>query len=366
MAVLRVKFTKTKRDKLAQVLWILNWISVVTGAILFSLGLFLKVELNKREELMADRNIQYVPNMLIAVGLIACAINFLGGKICYDCVDSTKFLRWKLIMLPYITCCFFFTFCVLVGALMCYSMRGELEESLRLGLTEAMGFYKDTDTPGRCFLKRTVDMLQIEFQCCGNNGYRDWFQIQWVSSRYLDMSQKEVVDRLRSNVEGKYLVDGVPFSCCNTDSPRPCIQHQITNNSAHFSYEHQREMLNLWMKGCRQALLEYFTHIMQSIGLTVLIIWLFELSVLTGVRFLQTSLENVLRQGDPESDSDGWLLENSLMETARINLNIIKSLGKCNQIDTGSNGDPNIDVPSSSKACYGPDNVPLKQSPEAS
>lgn len=194
MAVLRLRFTKTKRDKLAQVLWILNWISVVTGVILFSLGLFLKVEINKRGELMAERDIQYVPNMLIAVGIIACAINFLGGKICYDCVDTTKFLRWKLIMLPYIICTFFFTFCVLVGALMCYSMHGELEESLNLGLAEAIRFYKDTDTPGRCFLKRTVDMLHIEFQCCGNNGYKDWFQIQWISNRYLDMSKKEVAE----------------------------------------------------------------------------------------------------------------------------------------------------------------------------
>lgn len=189
-----MKFTKTKRDKLAQVLWILNWISVVTGAILFSLGLFLKVELNKRGELMAERDVQYMPNMLIAVGLIACAINFLGGKICYDCVDGAKFLRWKLIMLPYIVCTFFFTFCVLAGALMCYSMRGELDESLNLGLTEAMKAYKDTDTPGRCYLKRTLDLLQIEFQCCGNSGYKDWFQIQWISKRYLDMSQKEVVE----------------------------------------------------------------------------------------------------------------------------------------------------------------------------
>lgn len=71
-------------------------------------------------------------------------------------------------------------------------------------------------------------------------------------------------------------MDGVPFSCCNTFSPRPCIQQQITNNSAHFNYEHQTEQLNLWMKGCRQALLEYYNHIMQSIGLTVLITWLFE------------------------------------------------------------------------------------------
>lgn len=92
---------------------------------------------------------------------------------------------------------------------------------------------------------------------------------------------------------------------------------------------------------------------------------MFQLSVLTGVRFLQTSLENVLKQGDPNSESDGWLLENSFMETARINLNIIKNLGKSTQIDTADNGDPNIDIPSTSKAHYGPENVPRKHAPEA-
>lgn len=86
-----------------------------------------------------------------------------------------------------------------------------------------------------------------------------------------------------------------------------------------------------------------------------------QLSVLTGVRYLQTSLENMLRQGDPNSESDGWLLENSFLETARTNLHIIKTLGKSNHIDTAPNGDPNIDVPSSSKAHYGPDNVPPQE-----
>lgn len=88
--------------------------------------------------------------------------------------------------------------------------------------------------------------------------------------------------------------------------------------------------------------------------------------MLTGVRFLQTSLENVLKNGDPNSESDGWLLENSFMETARINLNIIKNLGKNNQIDVANNGDPNINVPCSSKAHYGPDNLPRKHAADAS
>lgn len=71
-------------------------------------------------------------------------------------------------------------------------------------------------------------------------------------------------------------MDGVPFSCCSTLSPRPCIQQQVTNNSAHYNYRHQTEQLNLWRRGCRQALLDHYTSIMRSIGLIVLLIWLFE------------------------------------------------------------------------------------------
>ncbi|XP_047429893.1 photoreceptor outer segment membrane glycoprotein 2-like [Mugil cephalus] len=341
MAVGKVTFTKAEREKLAHVLWLLNWISVVTGATLFSLGVFLKVEIQKWQDVMSEQGILYVPHMLMATGMAACSINFLGGKICLDCADTNKFLRWKLVMMPYVICTFFFTSCVLAGALTCYSVRSQLQESLVLGLRHAMRYYKDTDTPGRCYLKTTLDLLQIQFQCCGNTGYRDWFQIQWISNRYLDMTSSDVVDRLRSNVEGKYLMDGVPFSCCSTFSPRPCIQQKLSNSSAHFNYDQQSQQLNLWRRGCQQALLDHYTGILQSIGLTVLLIWLFELLVLTGVRYLQTAMENVLLLGDPDSESDGWILENSLAETARSNFNIIKNLGKCYQVDD----DPNINVP---------------------
>ncbi|KAF1377090.1 hypothetical protein PFLUV_G00218320 [Perca fluviatilis] len=343
MAVGKLTFTKVEREKLAEFLWLLNWISVLTGAILFGLGLFLKVEIQKRQEVMSEQGILYVPHMLITTGLVACAINFMGGKICLDCTDTNKFLRWKMVMMPYVVCTLVFTACVLAGAVMCYSISSQLEEALFLGLRNAMRYYKDTDTPGRCYLKKTLDLLQIQFQCCGNSGYRDWFQVQWVSSRYLDMTNSSVRDRLRSNVDRKYLMDGVPFSCCSTASPRPCIQQRLSDRSAHFNFDRQSQQLNLWRRGCRPALMEHYTQILQSIGLTVLLIWLFELLVLTGVRYLQTAMENVLRLGDPDSESEGWILENSLAETARSNFNIIKNLGKCYQAD---DEDPNLNIPS--------------------
>lgn len=194
MTVGKVTFTKVEREKLAEVLWLLNGVSVLTGTMLLGLGVFLKVEIYKWQEVMSEHGILYVPHVLMSTGLLACCINFLGGKICLDCTDTNKFLRWKLLLMPYIICTLFFTSCVLLGALKCYSIRSQLEESLLLGLRNAMVHYKDTDTPGRCYLKRTLDMLQIQFECCGNTGYQDWFQVQWISKRYLDMSSSLVVE----------------------------------------------------------------------------------------------------------------------------------------------------------------------------
>lgn len=72
--------------------------------------------------------------------------------------------------------------------------------------------------------------------------------------------------RVLSNVEGKFLMESVPFSCCNPGSPRPCIQHQLTNNSAHYDYDHHTEELNIWTRGCRESLVAYYGGMMNSIG----------------------------------------------------------------------------------------------------
>lgn len=74
-----------------------------------------------------------------------------------------------------------------------------------------------------------------------------------------------------SNVEGKYLMDSVPFSCCNPGSPRPCIQHHLTNNSAHYDYDHRIEELNIWTRGCHEALFSYFSGVMSSIGVCTIL-----------------------------------------------------------------------------------------------
>lgn len=71
-------------------------------------------------------------------------------------------------------------------------------------------------------------------------------------------------------------MDGVPFSCCNPSSPRPCIQSQMTNNTAHYSYDHYTEELNVWRRGCREALLSYYGGMMTTIGILVMLVTMLE------------------------------------------------------------------------------------------
>lgn len=87
---------------------------------------------------------------------------------------------------------------------------------------------------------------------------------------FLTLPPSSVSSRIRSNVDGRYLLDGVPFSCCNPASPRPCLQYHLTDNSAHHNYEFQSEELNLHNRGCRQALTDYYMELMNSTGPGVL------------------------------------------------------------------------------------------------
>ncbi|XP_036404302.1 peripherin-2-like [Megalops cyprinoides] len=337
MVLLKMKFSFERRVRLAQGLWLLSWLAVFGGAFTFALGVFLKTELHRRAEVMDNTEIHAVPNTLIMVGLASLGINFFAGRVCQDSLDPARFPRWKSFFTPYFTVAIFFSILMLASVVMSYAMKGNLEESLKIGLKNGIRFYKDTDTPGRCFQKETIDRLQMEFQCCGNNNFKDWFEVQWISNRYLDFTSKEVKDRIKSNVDGRYLVDGVPFSCCNPNSPRPCIQYNITNNSAHYNYEYQTEELNIFKRGCREALVNYYMGLMNSIGAGVLSILLIQVSVLISMRYLQTAMEGVPVPTEENTEveaveTEGYLLEKSVKETIKDYTDAVLKFLQLNQV----------------------------------
>ncbi|XP_072277729.1 rod outer segment membrane protein 1 [Pyxicephalus adspersus] len=340
MVLFKTKFTFQKRVKLAQTLWVLSWVSILVGCLTFGLGIFLKVQLWIHNEVMDNTVAHAVPNTVIAAGLVGVLLGLFTSKISQDSLDMAKYPRWKSFMLPYFFLSILSCLLCLTALFLSIVMRGSLEESLKIGLRNGIRFYKDTDTPGRCYQKRTMDKLQMDFQCCGNNHYKDWFEVQWISNRYLDFSSKEVKDRIKSNVDGRYLMDSVPFSCCNPNSPRPCIQNQITNNSAHYSYSYQTDELNIWIRGCRDALLSYYTGIMATNGAAVTMFFLLQASVLVSMRFLQTSMDKITGVEDVEVDSEGFLLEKGVVETISSNLEKTKALFKSSAGEAGGGEAP--------------------------
>ncbi|KAG8437912.1 hypothetical protein GDO86_008562 [Hymenochirus boettgeri] len=334
MVLFQAKFSFQRRVKLAQTLWLLSWLSVLVGCLTFGVGIFLKVQLWIHNEVMDNNSAHAVPNTVITAGLVGILLSIYAGKISHDSLDVAKYQRWKSYMSPFFCLSILSCFVCLAALVLSVAMRGPLEESLKIGIRNGIRFYKDTDTPGRCFQKRSMDKLQMEFQCCGNNHYKDWFEVQWISNRYLDFSSKEVKDRIKSNVDGRYLMDSVPFSCCNPNSPRPCIQMQLTNNSAHYSYNYQTDELNIWIRGCREALLSYYTGIMATNGAAVTLSFLLQASVLISLRYLQTSMDKISGPDDVEAETDGFLLEKGIAETVNTALEKTKALFQSNQVET--------------------------------
>ncbi|KAE8607628.1 hypothetical protein XENTR_v10011226 [Xenopus tropicalis] len=338
MVLFKAKFSFQRRVKLAQTLWLLSWLSVLVGCLTFGMGIFLKVQLWIHNEVMDNTAAHAVPNTVITAGLVGILLGIYAGKISQASMEVTKYQRWKSFMLAFFFFAILSCLVCLAALVLSVALRGTLEESLKIGLRNAIRFYKDTDTPGRCYQKRSMDKLQMDFQCCGNNHPKDWFEVQWISNRYLDFSSKEVKDRIKSNVDGRYLMDSVPFSCCNPNSPRPCIQMQITNNSAHYSYNYQSDELNIWVRGCREALLSYYTGIMATNGAAVTLSFLLQASVLVSLRYLQTSMDKISGDDDVEAETEGFLLEKGVMETMNTTLVKIKDLFKSNQVETAEGG----------------------------
>ncbi|KFO29443.1 Rod outer segment membrane protein 1 [Fukomys damarensis] len=117
---------------------------------------------------------------------------------------------------------------------------------------------------------------------------------------------------IQSNVKGLYLTDGVPFSCCNPHSPRPCLQSCLSDPYAHPFFDPWQPNLNLWAQGCREVLLDPLQGLAGTLGSMLAINLLLQVTVLLGLRYLQMALEGLGRDLDGEWETQGYLLPGGL------------------------------------------------------
>ncbi|KAB1273029.1 Rod outer segment membrane protein 1 [Camelus dromedarius] len=314
--VLPVVLPLQPRIRLAQGLWLLSWLLALVGGLTLFCSGHLLVQLRHLGTFLAPScPFATLPQVALAASAVALGTGLVGSGASRASLDAAQYPPWRGVLGPLLVSGTAGGGGLLVLALgLALVLPGTLDTGLEEGLGTALAHYKDTEVPGRCQAKRLLDELQIKHQCCGRHGYKDWFGIQWVSSRYLDPNDQDVVDRIQSNVEGLYLIDGVPFSCCNPHSPRPCLQSQLSDPHAHPLYDPRQPNLNLWAQGCHGVLLGYLQGLASTLGNLLAVTFLLQALVLLGLRYLQTALEGLGGVMDGEGEAQGYLFPGGLKD----------------------------------------------------
>ncbi|XP_048217674.1 rod outer segment membrane protein 1 [Perognathus longimembris pacificus] len=297
------------RVRLAQGLWLLSWLlALASGLTLLSSG-HLLVQLRHLGAFLAPScRFPALPQTALAAGAAALGTGLGAAGASRASLDAARFPPWRGVLGPLLAAGTAGGGGLLMLALgLALGLPVSLDQGLEEGLGTALAHYKDTEVPGRCQAKRLMDELQLKHHCCGRHGYKDWFGVQWVSSRYLDPNDQDVVDRIQSNVEGLYLTDGVPFSCCNPYSPRPCLQNRLSDPYAHPLFDPRQHNLNLWAQGCHEVLLGHLQDLSSTLGSMLAVTFLLQALVLLGLRYLQTALEGLGGVIDEEGETQGYL-----------------------------------------------------------
>ena len=117
----------------------------------------------------------------MAVGAATIIFNLVSLKIASAISDSSRREKLRYVMLGMVAILTIADTGLLIAACMSYVQGSLLTKSFHHGLLNAMMKYKDDVA-----IKAEIDLLQMEFGCCGNEGYEDWFSIQWVNDAYLN------------------------------------------------------------------------------------------------------------------------------------------------------------------------------------
>lgn len=111
-----------------------------------------------------------IPSLL---GLLLCVLSlwFIYKTCRCDYVKRPGLNRLFFLFIIFIVACVCLIFII---SIMLLAHSYSAHESLHDGITEAMSNYGLDST-----FKRHMDMLQVEFQCCGSKKYSEWFNITW-------------------------------------------------------------------------------------------------------------------------------------------------------------------------------------------
>ncbi|CAH1793004.1 unnamed protein product, partial [Owenia fusiformis] len=220
-----------------------------------------------------------------------------GAKICYDCSFYDTRQRFESVMVLYMVIMLTVQIIIISAASMCFSHTHMLRHSFNHGIMKSLRNYKNGVQ-----VKRTIDALNLEYNCCGVGNYTDWFNISWISNGFLDLKSPQVQAKMKNN---QYYTDDVPFSCCDPMSPRPCIHQGVHSFNMHPNYNETN--VTLYKSGCSIKIMLFFDDILSGFGGSIFSSLIVEWIVLILMRYLQSSILMARELGEAKCRSPGYL-----------------------------------------------------------
>nr|XP_054759395.1 photoreceptor outer segment membrane glycoprotein 2-like [Lytechinus pictus] len=310
-AVFPCHISEECRQRLISFLIIQIIIGIVCGTLVIGVGFYIRSHIRAKVNLIEGYDFEQLPITLMVVGGITVLMNPVVAKIGHEASFSWKREKLRSALLAMVVILCIVDLGLLIGGSMTFIHGHSLKKSFHNGLTSAMKRYKDDIE-----IKEEIDSLQLDFGCCGNEDYEDWFRIQWINDDYIEGSKRPARDSHHDDEHDddggtestEFLNDDTPFSCCHPRSIRPCIHHNVLDNDAHYLYNFDLSF-TIHKTGCKHRLMEYFNRKLNIIGGCVMGLCGLQLSILLTAQYLNSSICNALDRGNPERTAKGWIFE---------------------------------------------------------
>lgn len=294
-----MEITEERRQALLTVAAFLCLIIFFSSFILFAYAIHIKVTIDSRMALIETYNSNVLPAIFVAVGAVNLLHNITAIYTLLKLRDPAQRegTLWMLVVV--LVAGVILVLFESISAIVSFVHIGILDDEFRTGISKAMKEYVLGEE-----LKQEIDGVQMDYECCGDQTYTDWFQHPWLAA---DLVRVVPGSLKKFTQDGdNYYADDVPFSCCDVRSPRPCIHHHVHDDNLHFFYNHLRET-TLYVTGCRHILMDIYGTILLTVGWVALVVAALKTCSVLLVRLIQTSLFQAGELMDWEATTVGYI-----------------------------------------------------------
>ncbi|ESO07792.1 hypothetical protein HELRODRAFT_170345 [Helobdella robusta] len=293
MFLVDIKLNAKTRKILSTFLTFMNLLAVLEAKTVLLCGVYLHIKHAELSDVIGDGfALKALPILAEVMGVMGLCISSFAVYVLFRCRIESYRRRKSLIptIATNLLVLLAFTWLALVILTMnVFSFQGDSRTDI-LGLRleyifegvirEAMRLYKKD-----VVVKSAIDRMQMKLECCGEDLYTDWLQLAWVNEKYLSSEENSNSFTGSLNYErAGYELQGVPFSCCDLNSNKPCHYRDI--RSEPFFQKHEDKTFTIHAKGCKSAINAYMLETIKVFGLVAITNVVFNFSAAISSRFL--------------------------------------------------------------------------------